>query len=307
VTPAKGIASDGARGAFPKGALTPLLLAARHGSIEAIEALVRAGANIDQSQVDGITPLLMAIFNAHYDAAAALLDLGANPSLADGSNRTPLYMAVDMHTLEWLFSRATPKPSGRLDSVDIVKKLLAMGVDPDPKLTKRPTAIGIGGSGFNASLTPGATPLMKAATTSDVELVQILLEAGANPLLTTDNHTTPLMMAAGLNWRDIGSLGTDEESLAVIKLLMARGVDVNAFNDDGQTALHGAAQRGSLPVIQFLLEQGAKLVVKYKRGRTPLDEAVGDEGLNGERRQARPEAVKLLTEVAAVTARSAAP
>jgi ankyrin repeat protein len=301
INPGKGIASDGARGAFPKGALTPLLLAARHGSIDAIGALVKAGAKIDQPQVDGITPLIMAIFNGHYDAAAALVELGADPSLADGSNRTPLYTAVDMHTLEWLFSRPTPPPSGALDSVDVVKLLLAKGVNPDPKLTKRPTAIGIGGSGHNASLTPGSTPLMKAATTSDVELVKILLDAGADPNLTTDNHTTPLMMAAGLNWRDIGSLGTDEESLEVIRLLMARGADVNAFNDDGQTALHGAAQRGSLPVIRFLLDQNAKLTPKNKRGRTPLDEAIGDEGLNGERRQSRPEAVALLGKLAATT------
>jgi ankyrin repeat protein len=304
VNPAKGIASDGARGAFPKGALTPMLLAARQGSVDAIRALVKAGARIDQPQGDGITPLIMAIFNGHYDTAAALIELGANPSLADGANRTPLYMAVDMHTLEWLFSRPTPKPSGELDSVDIVRLLLSKGVSPDPRLTKRPTAIGIGGSGFNASLTPGATPLMKAATTSDVELVKILLDAGADPNLTTDNHTTPLMMAAGLNWRDIGSLGSDEESLEVIRILLARGADVNAFNDDGQTALHGAAQRGSLPVIRFLLDQGAKLSVKNKRGRTPLDEAVGDEGLNGERRQARPEAVELLGRLTGQNART---
>ena len=77
VNPAKGIASDGARGAFPKGALTPLLLAARHGSVDAIRALVKAGARIDQPQVDGITPLIMAIFNGHYDTAAALIERAA--------------------------------------------------------------------------------------------------------------------------------------------------------------------------------------------------------------------------------------
>jgi ankyrin repeat protein len=110
------------------------------------------------------------------------------------------------------------------------------------------------------------------------------------------------MMAAGLNWRDIGSLGTDQESLQAIKILMEKGADVNAFNDDGQTAIHGAAQRGSIPVLTFLLEKGAKATVKNKRNRTPLDEAAGDEGLNGERRQARPEAVALLSRVVGQTA-----
>jgi ankyrin repeat protein len=298
----KNFVTDGARGSFPKGAMTPLLLAARHGSVDAARALVQAGAKIDQPQVEGITPLIMAIFNAHYNVAAALIEMGANPNLGDSANRTPLYMATDMHTLEWLFSRPTPKASGTLDSTDIVRMLLAKGVDRDPRLTKRPPAIGIGGSGHNASLTIGATPLMKAATTSDVELIQVLLDAGANPNLTTDDHTTPLMMAAGLNWRDIGSLGSDDESLEAIKVLMARGADVNAFNDDGQTALHGAAQRGSIPVIKFLLAQGAKPSVKNKRGRMPVDEASGDEGLNGERRQARPEAVALLSGLSGTSA-----
>ncbi len=298
----KNFVSDGARGSFPKGGMTPLHLAARQGSLEAVRALVKAGAKIDQPQPEGITPLIMAVFNAHYDVAKELVELGANPDLGDSANRTPLYMAVDMHTLEWLFSRPTPRPSGTMDSVDLVKYLLGKGVARDPQLTKRPPPIGIGGSGHNASLTVGATPLMKAATTSDVELLKILLDAGADPNLTTENHTTPLIMVAGLNWRDIGSLGTDQESLEAIRLLMAHGADVNAFNDDGQTALHGAAQRGSIPVINLLLEKGAKVAVKNKRGRTPLDEAAGDEGLNGERRQARPEAVALLSRLGATTA-----
>jgi ankyrin repeat protein len=77
-------------------------------------------------------------------------------------------------------------------------------------------------------------------------------------------------------------------------LLLARGADVNAFSDEGQTALHAAAQRGSIPIVEFLIGKGAMLNVKNKRGRTPLDEAIGDEGLNGERRQARPEVAALL-------------
>ena len=298
----KNFVTDGARGSFPKGGMTALHLAARQGSIDAVRALVKAGAKIDQPQPEGITPLIMAIFNAHYETAKELVELGANPNLGDSSNRTPLYMAVDMHTLEWLFSRPTPRPSGTMDSVDLVKYLLARGVDRNPRLTKRPPPIGIGGSGHNASLTVGATPLMKAASTSDVELIRILLDAGADPFLTTEEHTTPLMMAAGLNWRDIGSLGTDEESLQAIRIFMEKGLDINAFNDVGQTAMHGAAQRGSIPVLRFLLEQGAKPTVKNNRGRTPLDEAAGDEGLNGERRQARPEAVAMLSKLGAPVA-----
>jgi ankyrin repeat protein len=290
----KNVAVDAARGSFPKGGMTALLLAARQGSLAGVRALVYAGADIDKPQADGITPLIMAVFNAHYDVAAALLDMGADPGRGDAANRTPLYMATDMHTLEWLFSRPTPRPSGSMDSVDLVKLLLAYGVDPNPRLVRAPAPIGIGGSGVNASLTIGATPLMKAATTSDTVLMKILLDAGADPNMTTENHTTPLMMAAGLNWHDISSLGQEKDSIAMVQLLMDRGGDVNAFNDEGLTALHGGAQRGSVAMVNFLLSKGALLNAKNKRGRTALDEAIGDEGLNGERRQARPEVTALL-------------
>jgi ankyrin repeat protein len=274
--------------------MTALLLAARQGALDAVRALVWAGAALDKPQGDGITPLIMSIFNAHYDVAAALLEMGADPRRGDNANRTPLFMATDMHTLEWLFSRPTPRPSGDLDSVDLVRMLLLYGADPNARLTKKPAPIGIGGSGVNASLTIGSTPLMKAATTSDIALAKILLAAGADPNMTTEDRTTAFMMAAGLNWHDISSLGAEKDSLAMLRLLMDLGADVNAFNDEGMTPVHGAAQRGSVPIVEFLLANGAKLEVKNKRGRTPLDEAIGDEGLNGERRPARPNVVAML-------------
>ena len=295
----KAVASDGARGSFPKGGMTALLLAARQGTLDAVRALVWSGAAIDKPQSDGITPLIMSIFNAHYDVAAALLEMGADPRRGDNANRTPLFMATDMHTLEWLFSRPTPRPSGDLDSVDLVKMLLLYGADPNARLTKKPAPIGIGGSGVNANLTIGSTPLMKAATTSDMALMKILLAAGADPNMTTEDQTTAFMMAAGLNWHDISSVGADKDSLAMLRLLMDLGADVNAFNDEGLTALHGAAQRGSVPIVEFLLANGAKLDVKNKRGRTPLDEAIGDEGLNGERRPVRPNVVAMLSRLKA--------
>jgi len=302
----KNVAVDAARGSFPKGGMTALLLAARQGSIDGVRSLVYAGAQVDKPQTDGITPLIMAIFNGHYDVAAALLDMGADPGRGDGANRTPLFMATDMHTLEWLFSRPTPRPSGSMDSLDLVKLLLAYGVDSNPRLSRHPAPIGIGGSGVNASLTIGSTPLMKTATTSDLVLMRILLDAGADPNMTTDDRTTPLMMAAGLNWHDISSLGAEKDSIAMIQLLLDRGADVNAFNDEGMTALHGAAQRGSVAVVNLLLGKGALLNAKNKRGRTALDEAVGDEGLNGERRQARPEIVALLQKLMSANASASA-
>jgi ankyrin repeat protein len=185
-----------------------------------------------------------------------------------------LYHAADMNTLEWLFSRPNPKPSGELDAVGIASLLLERGADANARLTARGFVIQHD-SGGNANLIAGSTPFMKAATTSDVRMLRLLLDHGADPNITTQNRTTPLMAAAGLNWADISSLGTEEDTIEAMKLMLARGADVNAVNDLGETALHGAAQRGADAVVAFLADRGATLDAKNRRGRTPLDEAIG--------------------------------
>ena len=111
--------------------------------------------------------------------------------------------------------------------------------------------------------------------------MKLLLQYGADPNISTQNHTTPLMAAAGLNWTDISSLGTEEASIDAIKLCIEHGADPNAFNDLGETAMHGAAQRGADKVVRYLASQGATLDAKNRRGRTPMDDAIGqakDEG-----------------------------
>jgi ankyrin repeat protein len=265
---------------FPKGGFTPLLFAAQYNAIDAVKVLLAHGADINLPDPDGITPLMMAILNGNYDCANALIEQGADVAKADRSGRTALYFAVDMHTLEWLFSRPIPQPTGELDSPDIVKILLEHKANPNARTTARGFVLHHDSPG-NSLLIAGSTPFMKAATTSDVRLMKLLLEYGADPNISTQNHTTPLMAAAGLNWTDISSLGTEEASLEAIKLCIEHGADVRAFNDLGETALHGAAQRGADKVVRLLAAQGATLDQKNRRGRTPLDDAIGqarDEG-----------------------------
>jgi hypothetical protein len=62
-----------------------------------------------------------------------------------------------------------------------------------------------------------------------------------------------------------------------MKLLLAKGADINAVNDNGETALHLAVSRGD-GLVKFLAEQGAGLDIKDKAGRTPLDVAMGVAG-----------------------------
>ena len=109
-------------------------------------------------------------------------------------------------------------------------------------------------------------------------MMQMLLAKGADPKLPTNDHATPLMVAAGVgrNGRDDRTKEEEKQSLAAVKLLLDLGVDANAKNDDGYTAAMGAAFTGADETLQVLVEHGAKLNVKDKYGQTPLSIAEGD-------------------------------
>jgi ankyrin repeat protein len=217
------------------------------------------------------------------------VEKGAGVNVADRNGRTPLYTAVDMNTFEYSFNRPNPKPSGRMNAVDLVKFLLAKGADPNVRLKDRVTPAKYDTAG-NPNLIAGATPLLKAASTVDVTLMKVLLEAKADPFVRNAVHSNALHIAAGLNWRRLGSIGPEPDAIEAVRILLDRGLDINAFNDQGQTVLHAVAMRGrgngtaggqgegpntveSLDLIRYLVSRGASLDVKDKAGRTPLDMA----------------------------------
>ena len=261
---------------LPRGGWTPLMYAARQNGAEAARALADAGADLNATDPDGTTALVFAILNAHFDLAAMLLDKGADPNVADETGMAALYAAVDMHTLGAMLSRPSPKLEDALTSADLVKRLLDHGANPNARLKK--PVIGRHHDGGDASLSEGTTPLMRAAKTNDIPVMKMLLDAGANPSLTQKDHTTVVMIAAAGGAR-AGAYATafpvtEEGAIEVIKLCMERGADINAFNSNGLTALHRAAARGANKLVRFLAENGAKLDMRDKQGRTPLDTAL---------------------------------
>ena len=131
----------------------------------------------------------------------------------------------------------------------------------------------------------GATPLIAAASTSDVALVRTLLDLGADPKLPNADGTTPLLAAAGVG---VGApeeaAGSEPEALEVVEILLKLGADVNAVDKNGENAMHGAAYRNHPKVVQLLADKGAKIDVwnrPNKSGLTPLVIAEGHRpGLN---------------------------
>jgi ankyrin repeat protein len=173
-----------------------------------------------------------------------------------------------------------PTGSGSMTSLEFVKKLVAKGAKVNARATNRRLPVGASRLNF-----VGATPFFLAARTADVELMRLLLQLGADPALTTDDKTTPLLVAAGVGSSLPGEEpGTESEVLEAIKMLMPLGGDLNTVDANGDTAMHGAAYKHLPKVARLLGDSGARVDVwnhKNKDGHTPLDIAAGiQRGMN---------------------------
>ena len=258
-----------------RGGWSAVMFAAREGATDATRALADAGANLNLLDPEGTSALVIAIINGHWDTASVLIDKGADLNLADIKGMTPLYAAIDMHTLGDTFGRPYPAPPVIEGSIPIVKMLLAKGANPNARL-KGPILKRVYDAG-DGRLGEGATPLMRAARKCDVAVMTLLLDAGADPKLTQKSGNNVLMLAAGAvsSGGDESQHVSEQQALAAIKIGVAAGIDVNETNATGDTVMHAAATTGGglRSVIQFLADSGARLDIKNKGERTPLEAA----------------------------------
>ena len=259
----------------PATGFTPLLFAVRGGHRNAVQVLLDAGADVNDTVSDGQSALVVAAANANWEMAAYLLDRGADANHA-GAGWNALHQTVHTRRMNVGFGTPGPFAAGTLDSIDLVGKLIAQGVDVNARMTRN----GMRDGQRNRHNRLGATAFLLAAKVTDVEAMRVLLEAGADPLIPTADGTTPLMVAAGLaNWNpgeDGGSLsGQEDEVLEAVSICIELGNDVNASNYRGETALHGVAFRGVNIVVDYLVEQGADLDARTEDGWSPLAIARG--------------------------------
>jgi ankyrin repeat protein len=225
----------------------------------------------------GSTPLLVATVRGHVPLALFLLDQGADPNVSD-AGFGPLHWAAG--TWEGGVSNPvygfTDPMSGihnRQAKLQLVKALLAHGANPNGRMTRRPPGFSGLGGGYEDA--PGATPFLLASAAADVEMMRVLLTAGADPSLVTDTKTTPVMAASGLN-RGIGESPIAEaQALEAVKFLIELGADATGATTNGENALFGAGYRGWNTLLALLIDKGADVNALSKAGTTPWLAASG--------------------------------
>jgi ankyrin repeat protein len=273
----------------PAGGLTALMYAAREGCLECAKLLVEAGADIDQGDAENVTPLLAAVINMKFDTAKYLVEAGANVNKWSLRGENPIYSAVDVNTIP--HGGYPDRPStDSTTSLQMIEILLANGANPNLQLKLQPTYRQLKDDrGADPMLNIGATPLLRAAKAFDVPAMALLLKNGAHPNLPNRNGTTPTMAAAGLGSTSIDTRGdyatplAGQQSKAALEVLLANGGDINARDNSGKTALHGAASWGWNEAVAYLAAQGADLTAADNSGLTPLDAALGKSGAGGGR------------------------
>jgi ankyrin repeat protein/acetyl esterase/lipase len=266
-----------------KSGFTPLFFAVREGQSAVTRRLLAAGCDVngvmrtDQPSRFGrgdlrLTPLLMAVENGHFELAEQLLATGADPN-AEPAGYTAL------HAISWVRKPTrgdgdpSPIGSGKYASLDMARILVAAGADINARFKRGKSELGR----FTYS---GSTPFLLAAQASDLPLMKLLLELGANPELPNADGATPLLAAAGVGALGDGdeSAGTEEEAIAATEFLLELGADINAVDRNGETAMHGAAYQSRPDLVKWLVERGASIDVwnhENRAGWTPLVIALG--------------------------------
>src|SRR5579871_1136041 len=298
------------------GGLTALVLAARENCLECAKVLIDAKADVNEVTHYGWSALLTATQNRHYKLAAFLLDKGANPNIANKGGWTPLYLATDNRNIE---GGDYPVRKPDMDHLEYIKLLIDKGANVNARVCGSASTPAVCSGDSTETRTnftmqwlreDGATAFLRAAQSSDIELMKLLLAHGADPKIATANNDTALAVASGIGWVEgVTYEWSEAENIEAVKMCLDLGIDPNAADVEGRTALHGAAHKGRNEVVKILVDRGAKLDARDKGSRDtvngdmkgltwePLNYAQGLVRVGVQSAIAHPETAKLIKEI----------
>ncbi|MDG2381119.1 MAG: ankyrin repeat domain-containing protein [Pirellulaceae bacterium] len=260
---------------------TPLFFAVREGQSEVITKLLAAGADVNEelrpqngSRNRRTNALILAVENGHFETAAYLLEAGADPNAAP-AGFTALHAINRVRRPLRGDTDPPPVGSGDMNSLNFVRRLIKSGADIDHRYGRtsgKSNRYSGGKAQFGKS---GATALLMAARNSDLQLLRLLLDSGANWKIENGDNCSALLIAAGVGALGSGDElpGTEEQVIATVRLFLKLGANINAVADHGETAMHGAAYHERPALVQFLIDNGADISIwnrQNKFGWTPL-------------------------------------
>jgi ankyrin repeat protein len=258
------VTAEGRPKSLDSGGLTPLLYAARENCIACVKVLLDHGADIDLPDPDGVSPLLLAVMNANWDLAKTLIEAGADVDQWDVFGEAPLFTAIGLDTRRD-GTNASIDPPNETDGRGVIRLLLDRGANPNQQLTFHPANV------RGSTNTRGATPLIRAAVNGDLELVKLLLEHGADAKLYMADRETPIHAV-------LAGRAPEKRALELIRVLHEAGTDVNVvalINHEeeirGGSALHFAVRKRYREVIRLLASYGIDMNAVDQDGLTALD------------------------------------
>jgi ankyrin repeat protein len=258
------VTAEGRPKSLDSGGLTPLLYAARENCMACVEILLRKNVDINLQDPDGVSPLLLAIMNSNWDLAKQLIEAGADVNEWDIYGESPLFTAVGQRS-QLSGGKGANDPLNEITGMAIVKLLLDRGANPNMQLFFRPANL------KGATNTRGSTPLIRAANNADLEVVNLLLQRGADAKIYMADRQTPIMAV-------LAGRASETQAIELITILHDAGTDINVMalvqhreESRGGTALHYAARKRYKEVIKKLAGYGIDVNAKDQDGLTALD------------------------------------
>jgi len=286
------VTAEGRAKRLDRGGLTPLMFAVRENCLSCVQLLIKHGVDLNFSDPDGVSPLLLAILNENWDIAKSFIEASADVQQWDMFGQAPLFAAAG--------NRRNPglKVDGLINETQgmtIVRMLLEAGANPNMQLFYRPA------KARGGPLSRGTTPLIRAASNGDLDLIKLLLEYGAEANLPQADLQTAVSALSG-------SRGDQDQLLEALELLISAGVDLNVMavphhlqRARGGTPLHYAVRARNDKMVQALVEFGTDIDGKDIDGLTALDyaESNGHVGFLSLRQPPNPRMTELLRSLGA--------